>query len=221
MGDAIGQLLTFAVAVSLSPFPIIGVVLMLATPRGRRNGPAFILGWVAGLTIAGTITLLLASGADAAASDAADGIGWVRIGLGLLLLYVAAQQWRGRPKAGDEPKMPSWMASVDHFGPPKAAGLGVLLSAANPKTLLLVVGAGLAIAQAGVSTGDQAIALAVFVVLATVGPALPVAIAFLKRDQADRILGDVKDWMTRSNAAIMTVLCLLIAAKLIGDGIAG
>lgn len=221
MGDAIGQLLTFAVAVSLSPFPIIGVVLMLASSRGHRNGPAFLVGWVAGLTIAGTITLLVASGADAAASDSADGIGWIRIGLGLVLLYVAAQQWRGRPKAGDEPKMPSWMASVDQFGPPKAAGLGLLLSAANPKTLLLVVGAGLAIAQTGISTGDQAIALAVFVVVATVGPALPVAIAFLKRDEADRILGGVKDWMTRSNAAIMTVLCLLIAAKLIGDGLTG
>ena len=49
MGEAIGQVLSFGVGVALSPMPIIAVVLMLATPRGARNGPAFLLGWVAGL----------------------------------------------------------------------------------------------------------------------------------------------------------------------------
>jgi len=36
--------------VALSPVPIIAVVLMLGTPRARVNGPAFVLGWVLGLT---------------------------------------------------------------------------------------------------------------------------------------------------------------------------
>ena len=31
----------------------------------------------------------------------------------------------------------------------------------------------------------------------------------------------LKDWMSAHNAVIMTVLCLIIAAKLIGDGISG
>ena len=65
MGDAIGQVLSFAVGVALSPIPIIGVVLMLGTPRARSNGPAFILGWLIGLTVVGTIVLLVASGAGA------------------------------------------------------------------------------------------------------------------------------------------------------------
>lgn len=221
MRDAIGQVLPFGVGVSLSPIPIIAVVLMLATPRGRVNGPAFLAGWVVGLAVAGTITLLLASGADASSSDSSTGVSWVKVGLGVLLLFVALRQWRGRPHDGAEPTMPGWMKTIDTFTPVKATGIAVLLSAVNPKNLLLVVGAGLAISQTGVSTGDQAVALAVFVVLGTVGPGIPVGIYLFMRDRADRLLGDLKAWMTRSNAVIMAVLCLVIGAKLIGDGIAG
>jgi hypothetical protein len=33
------------------------------------------------------------------------------------------------------------------------------------------------------------------------------------------MLAQLKEWMTRNNAVIMTVLCLIIVAKLIGDAI--
>ena len=59
MGEAIGQILTLGVGVALSPLPIIAVVLMLGTPRARSNGPAFLLGWLAGLALVGAIVLLV------------------------------------------------------------------------------------------------------------------------------------------------------------------
>jgi len=52
MGEAIGQVVSLGVGVAISPVPIIAVVLMLGTPRGRVNGPAFIAGWLAGLAFA-------------------------------------------------------------------------------------------------------------------------------------------------------------------------
>jgi hypothetical protein len=36
---------------------------------------------------------------------------------------------------------------------------------------------------------------------------------------AAAILESLRDWMTRENATVMAVLCLIIAAKLIGDAI--
>ena len=44
MGEAVGQVLPAAVGIALSPIPIIAVVLMLVTPRGKVNGIAFLLG---------------------------------------------------------------------------------------------------------------------------------------------------------------------------------
>jgi len=219
MGQAIGQILSFGVGVALSPVPIIAVVLMLATPKGGTNGPAFLAGWIVGLAVVGAIVLLISSGASASTHGTpATWVSILKIVLGALLVLLAIKQWRGRPR-GSEPQLPAWMKTIDTFTPAKSSGMAVLLSAINPKNLLLVVGAAAAIAQTGASTIDQAVALAVFILIATLGVGAPVAIYFLMGDRATRILGELHDWMARENAAIMAVICLIIGAKLIGDAI--
>ena len=57
-------MLPTAVGVALSALPIVAVVLMLVTPRGRVNGPAFIIGWWLGLGIVGVIVLSVAGDGD-------------------------------------------------------------------------------------------------------------------------------------------------------------
>jgi threonine/homoserine/homoserine lactone efflux protein len=220
MADAIGQVLSLGVGVALSPVPIIAVVLMLGTPRARANGPAFLLGWVIGLALAGTVILLVSSGANA--SDDGDPASWVgvlELVLGVLLLLVAARTWQVRPRGDREAELPKWMQTIDSFTASRSIGFGALLSGVNPKNLLLTVGAAAAIAQTGIPAGEQAVALAVFIVVATLGPGIPVVIYFAMGDRAERLLEELKGWMAAHNAAIMAVLCLIIAMKLIGDGI--
>jgi threonine/homoserine/homoserine lactone efflux protein len=222
VGAAIGQVLSLGVGVALSPLPIIAVVLMLGTPRARANGPAFVLGWVIGLSVVGTVVLLAASGADASESgEPATWVAVLQLVLGGLLALVAVKQWRGRPHQGDEAALPKWMRTIDTFSPGKALGMGALLSGVNPKNLLLTLGAASAISQTGIDAGRQAVALAVFVFIGTLGPGLPVALYFGFGARATQVLDDLKLWMASHNAAIMAVLCLIIAAKLIGDGITG
>ena len=219
MGEAIGQVLPLAVGVALSPVPIIAVVLMLGTPRARTNGPAFIAGWLLGLMVVGTIVLLVAGGAGADDDGGRPAwIGWLKIVLGLLLVLLAVRQWRSRPHGGAG-ELPKWMRAIDTFTPPRAAAIGVGLSAINPKNLLLTIGAAATIARTGSSTASQFAALAVFAVLGAFGPALPVAIYFLMGRRAAGLLDAMKTWMGANNAAIIAVLCLVIGAKLLGDGI--
>jgi threonine/homoserine/homoserine lactone efflux protein len=220
MGQAIGQTLPFAVGVAISPVPIIGVVLMLATPRARANGPAFLLGWVGGLAILGTIVLLLSSGASASSQGSpATWVGILKLVLGALLLLVALRQWRGRPQGDTAPELPKWMRAIDEFQAPKALGMGALLAAVNPKNGLMTIGACAAIAQTGIDAGEQAVALAVFIVIATVGVAAPVMLFFALGDRSAKLLGELKEWMASENATIMAILMLVIGVKLIGDGI--
>jgi threonine/homoserine/homoserine lactone efflux protein len=220
MGQAIGQVLSFAVGVALSPVPIIAVVLMLGTPRARSNGLGFVLGWVVGLTVTSVIVLVVSQGADATTAGApATWTGWLKLVLGVLLLALAAKQWRGRPRDHASPPLPSWMATIDRFTTGRSIAIGVALSALNPKNLILTAGAAAAIAQTGASTASEAVAVAVFVLIGTLGPGLPVAIYFAMGDRAERPLAELKTWMIRENAVIMAVLCLIIGAKLLGDGI--
>ena len=222
MGDAIGQVLAFAVAVALSPIPIIGVVLILTSPTGHANGLAFLAGSIFGIAALGTIVLVAAGGGNASESgQPADWVSILKLVLGLLFLGLALKSWRGRPRGDEEPELPSWMNAVDDFTPARAAAIGAALSSINPKNLMLIIGGAATIAQTGASSGDQAIALAVFTVIASLGVAIPVAIDFLMGERATAVLAGLRDWMARESAAIMVVICLLIGAKLIGDAISG
>ncbi|MFE0318124.1 GAP family protein [Streptomyces albogriseolus] len=220
MGEAIGQILSYGVAVALSAFPIIGVVLMLATPRARTNGPALLLGWSLGLALVGTIVLLVSGGVGP--SDQGQPADWVSaldLTLGVLLLWVAVKEWRGRPRDGKEVPLPKWMRTVDSFTPVKALALGTAMSALNPKNLLLSIAAATAIARTDTSAGAQAVALAVYVVLGALGPGTPVVLYFALRERSKHILDDLKLWMEQHNTAIMAVICLLFAAKLVGNAV--
>ncbi|MEU0473791.1 GAP family protein [Streptomyces olivaceus] len=220
MGEAIGQILSYGVAVALSAFPIIGVVLMLATPRARSNGPALLLGWALGLALVGTIVLLVSGGAGP--SEQGEPAGWVSaldLALGVLLLWVAVREWRGRPRGDQDATLPKWMRTVDSFTPVKALAVGTALSAVNPKNLLLSIAAASAIARTDASAGAQAAALAVYVVLGSLGPGTPLVLYFALKERSQHILDGLKVWMERNNTVIMAVICLLFAAKLMGDAL--
>jgi len=117
--------------------------------------------------------------------------------------------------------MPQWMGAVDKFKPLTALGFAALLAGANPKNLLLAVAGAAAIAQTGISGAQQAIAYLIFALIAAVGVAAPVVIYFGMGDRSQEMLTGLKDWMGHNNAVIMSVLCLIIGAKLIGDAISG
>lgn len=222
MEQAIGQSLPMAVGVALSPIPIIAIVLMLATPKARVDGPLFVIGWFVGLMVIGVIALTIAGTAGASDSGApSDSTNWLLVVLGLVLIGGARRQWAKRPIGDDEPPTPKWMAAIDKFGPGKATVSGFVLSAANPKNLLLAVAAAASIAATDISGSDQMIAYLVFAVIGTLSVAIPVGIYLVMGDRAAGILGSLKQWMAHNNAVIMTVLFLVIGAKLLGQGIGG
>jgi len=157
-------------------------------------------------------------------SDNGSPATWVnvlKLVLGVWLLLVAVRQWRGRPAHDEAPPMPSWMNKLDTLTPLKAGGLAVVLSAVNPKNLVLIVGGATVVAQAELSTGDQVVAWAVFTLIATIGVAIPMIIYLVMGDRAAQTLERLRASMAHHNAAVMAVICLIIGAKLIGDAISG
>jgi threonine/homoserine/homoserine lactone efflux protein len=217
--DVIGDLLPSALAVALSPIPIIAVVLVLGSPTARSAGPAFALGWIGGLVAVSVIVVLvLGAGSDPDSDD--PGISWLKVAIGLVFLVMAANQWRKRPKDGQEPETPKWMATIDTATPTRAVLLGAALSGANPKNLALTLAAAASIAEAGLDQADEAIAIAVFVAIGSVTVAGAVLFYFVDAKRAARPLDAIKRFMSDNNAVIMMVVLLLLGAKLLGDGLA-
>jgi threonine/homoserine/homoserine lactone efflux protein len=219
VSEAIGDLLPSAVAVALSPIPIIAIVLVLGAPKARTAGPAFAFGWIAGLlAVSIIVVLVLGTGDDPDSDD--PGVNWFKVAIGILFLVMAAKQWQKRPKPGEEPETPNWMATIDTATPPRAGLLGAALSSANPKNLALTLAAAASIAEAGLDRSDTAIAIAVFVALGSVTVAGSVLFYLVDADRAARPLAAVKQFMSDNNAVIMMIVLLLLGAKLLGDGLA-
>ena len=220
LSDAIGDLLPSALAVALSPIPVVAVVLVLGAPEARRAGPAFALGWIAGLlAVSVAVVLVVGNGDDPGDDD--PGLNWLKLAIGVLFLAMAAQQWTKRPKQGEEPEAPSWMATIDTATPSRAAVLGAALSGANPKNLALTLAASASIAEAGLDRADTTIAVAVYVAIGSTTVAGSVLFYLVDADRAARPLGAVQRFMSDNNAVIMMVVLLLLGAKLLGDGLAG
>ncbi|HEX7521458.1 MAG TPA: GAP family protein [Acidimicrobiia bacterium] len=220
MGQGIGEVLTYAIAVSISLLSIIAVILMLFSSRARVNGPAFLVGWMGTLAVVSGVVYIVSDQGNAATStNTSDTISWGKIVFGVLLLLLAVRDWRNRPAPGVEPEMPKWMASVDSFSPGKAFGLAVLMAGVNPKNLILTVAAAAGLAQLGLSTSDAVVSLIVFVVVGSLTIAGPVVYYFLGGERAKAELDSLKDWLAIHNAAVMAVLFLVFGVDLIAKGL--
>ncbi|GIU93947.1 MAG: hypothetical protein KatS3mg012_0404 [Gaiellaceae bacterium] len=131
-------MLPFAVGVAVVPIPVVAVILLLLSGRPRANRPAFAVGWALGLAGAFVVIYAIADGAGAATDEqVSDGVSWLEIALGVALLLLARRTWRTRPSPGTTRERPAWMAGIESLQPGRALGLGLLLSAGNPKNLAL------------------------------------------------------------------------------------
>jgi len=220
MGPAISQMLPFALGVAISPIPIIGVILILFSSRARVNGPAFLLGWVIGLSLVCLVVTAAASALDVGTDGGAnDGASTFKVVLGILLILGAIRRWRGRPAPGTEVELPKWMAAIDSFTPVKALGLGALFSGVNPKCLIFGAAAAATVAQADLSTSDTVITLAVFVVLSSLTIIIPVVYDLLGGEKAKTRLEVWRAWLSANNAAVMAVLFLVFGVILLSQGL--
>ena len=221
LSQAIGNLLPIAVAVALSPIPIIAIIVMLGTKDARRNGPAFAAGWVLGLSAVSLIVLFVLGGASTPDSAASTTVNWGQVGLGLLFFGMARRQWAKRPAKGEAAEMPAWLETVDHIGPGKAFSLGIALSAVNPKNLALTAAAAASIAQVGLSDQQELVAVAVFVVIGSLTVAGPVLFTLLAPQKSVKPLAVMQEFMAHNSAVIMMVILVLIGAKMLGSGLGG
>jgi hypothetical protein len=220
---ALEDLLPLAIGIAISPVPIIACILILFSARARVNGPLFLVGWVVGVAAVTTVVLLVSDSTGAADPPASGpSIGdLVTLLLGLGAIALGIKQWRSRPAAGEEAELPSWMSAIADFPPVRALGFGVLLSALNPKNLAFAVAAGVIIDGAAAAGGSAAAMVVLFVVLASLSIAVPVAYMLVGGDGARRTLEGWRAWLTAHNAAVMTVLFVVIGAKFLGRGLDG
>jgi threonine/homoserine/homoserine lactone efflux protein len=217
VAEVVTEVLALGIAVAASPFPIIPAILLLFTPRARATSFGFVAGWVIGVLVATSVFIATATIVELA-DEPPTWASWTRFVIGAALLALGVQRWLSR---GRQQEAPAWMQSIDRLTPSTALRLGLLLSAANPKVLLLTAAAGLSIGAADLTATETVITTAVFTVVAASTVALPVLLYLIAGERILRPLGRVRSWLQDNNAAVMAVVILVIGALLVVKGLQG
>ncbi|MEU0489163.1 GAP family protein [Nocardiopsis sp. NPDC006139] len=223
MLNALAQVLPFALGLIAAPLPIVAVILLLMAPGGRGKALVFVLTWAGVVFVVSTAVALIAGAGDTtAAGDSPAWVGWVQLLLGLLLLLVAVKNLRDHMKRpeGADPAPPAWLTAIDSMGAGRVVGLAALLAGANPKSLAMAAGGGVAIAAFGPGAGGTPAAALVFALLGSLGLLVPVIAAAVSGERGRRALERARTWLIANNDTVtMTVLFVfggVFAAKGLG-----
>lgn len=219
MERLIAEIIPIATAVALSPMPIVATLLILLSVRPRVNGITFLAGWILGLILLVFIMSSLISGSEEAAGSHSirsiiNGV------LGVLLIIFALKQWEKRTRAGEKPKVPKWMASIESFSPLKSFAAGLGLATLNFKNTPLGIAAATIMSRADTAAGQIEL-LIVYLIIGSTTVAVPVIAVFLYGKKIQGTLNTLKEWLVYHNNAIMFVLFLILGALLLSKAFGG
>jgi threonine/homoserine/homoserine lactone efflux protein len=218
----IGEILPLALVVTISPLNIIPAILLLFTSKPLPNALSFLAGFAGGVAV--VLALLVSLGGTVNLSTESGHSTWagiLKLGLGVYLLFAAVKKFRGRPRAGQEGTLPKWMDGIAGYSSTKALGAGATLGALNPKNLVVGLASAAAISEGGLSTSQEVVAGAVYLVVAVLGVVAPIVVMLSLGDKAHEVLESWNAWLRQNNATVMSVLFVVFGVVLIGQGIAG
>lgn len=216
MGQIIAGILSPAVGVLISPFPIVGLILILLSERARANSIFYMLGWILGNATVFTIAMLCMSAGAASQDDPSTLAKIIALLLGILLIVFAVKEFCGRLKTGEDVKTPKWFDKMSKISPLGAAGFGVLLSALNPKNALLSVSAGAAVGAMKTSSSHEVAAVIIYMLIASASIIVPTTAFLFAGKRLEKPLSTMRVWLVQNNAIIMSVLMLMIGINMIG-----
>ncbi len=215
LNPVLGELVTLALVISLSPLSVIPGVLVLHSPRPRPTSLTFLLGWIlgiAGLT-AVFVTLSRAIGDE---HGEPRWSAYLRVIIGAALIVLGGYRWVNRKHSQHTP---AWMRSMSGMGPSRALVVAAALAVLNPKVLFMCAAAGLVIGAAGMGTGTAWSGVALFTAIAASSVALPVLAYQIAGARLDAPLQRLKTWMEANHAALIAAILFFIGGVLIYKGI--
>nr|WP_272955064.1 GAP family protein [Kribbella shirazensis] len=221
MWPVVGAVLPQALAIALSPVPLVCILLTLMSPRPVRAALCFAVGWYCALAVATTLVAALTDTvADYNEETARDGVDVIRLAVGVLFAVLAVRYWRARPEAGEPPNRPR---IFDRISTLSAGGLvvtGAVAALANLKNLPLVLSAGSYIGATDLAAGSTIAASLAFVTAASLTVLLPIPVVLLVG--AARItpaLKSLETWLLTNLNTITAGILVLIAVVLISQSL--
>lgn len=222
MADTASRILLYAFIVAASPVALLATVAVLTSRRGRANGTVYLVGFLAGQSIAFIVALLIGSAATpdrdgneelAAALELAFGVG--------LLVLAWPQRRRGEVPAAGGPsgRMKAMLGRLRGLRPGTAFSVGVLLGVGGAKRLSITVVAGATVGIAGLLPVEDVLLGLLYVLVAAVLVWVPVGVYLVAGERADRWLESAEEWLTANERRITFLSTLIFGFLLTTDAL--
>lgn len=209
------DLLLIGIAITLEPIPLTAFILLLASRNGTRKGAAFIFGWLLSLAVVIAATILVTGNKPPKPSTAPSIAALAaKVLIGVVLVIIAARQWRrmGQPKKPK--KTPKWQTGIDNMSPWFAMSLGPLT---QPWGL---VAAGVAtIVEAKLSSWQSYLALVMFCIVATAAYLAMEIHAGFRPAQSQAFLTRLRNWIDTHTDQVIIVVSLVLGFWLIAKSV--
>lgn len=207
------QLVPVALGVMASPVAVMALIGILLSRHARRNGTAYLSGWV---LCSSVLTVISVIGFDAAGASGAyrqaDWVPIVHAVVGAVCLGGAVWTFSRARKvvariadartpaetATATPQLPGLIRSVESYTPPRAFLFGLLVFL-SPMNIALVAAAGIEIVLADLPLRQSIPTMIGFVVASAAPVAIPVITVLARGDGADPLLERLRSWMLRHN----------------------
>ena len=218
MIEALKEAFPMAMGLALSPFPVIAVIMILMTPRAKRNISGFILGWYSGIYVIGCLIYLI-PGLESKQGEPTVLSGVLRILAGLILLIFALRLWLQWSRKNDQVTTPKIFEKMDTLDFWKSFAIGPLFSVANVKNMAFSAAGA---SRLNMSLSDHAeffISLALFALTASLTLIFPVVIYFLMGNKIEHRFLNWKKWLIKNNKVLLMLILTFISVILIKAGI--
>jgi Sap, sulfolipid-1-addressing protein len=209
---SLATLVLMALALAAQPWSVLAGIVLVAARGGVVKEVAYVVGWVAALSVVMAITVALAP--DTPSTAASTVTAAAEIALGLALGIVLAVRWRR--VEGTTAPTPSWMGRLDAMPWFLALALGAFLP-----NYVIVVGAATEMLQVGLTGTSLAVVGIAFVLVASLGVAAPLGVLVARRDRAPEVYAGWRTWITTHSRTVTYGMGAVVAVVLVVKGLWG
>jgi hypothetical protein len=209
-------ILLLGLMASLSPSTIVVfTLLLLSTTKARVNALAFLVGWGLSLTVVFIASYALGTTQDSP-RDSHTAVEFAEVLLGIVLIAVAARQWRRKDTPGEKKAVGGadrFTARLKGLKPWEAVVVGIL-----KQPWAITAAAALVVVDHHTDLRLTVIAFACFTVVSTATVALIFLYYARSPEEARAGLAVLQDRFITAGPAVFAVVALLVGVFLITDG---
>lgn len=207
-------------ACAANPWGIMVAVLLLNARRGLWIVWAYVVAWMASISVVMALLLAGVGSTSASSSTTNKGVAIVDLVIGLALLafgvvrILRARKGASLSTAEAEAKQPGWLRAIEEI-----SIIGAFLIGIYSATYPVVVAAAGEILRDDLSASDQVALAVLFVILGSSTVIGVAALGTFASARSGPFLARMRTWLTAHNAAVMTGILLVFGLALTARGL--